>query len=281
MQQGARPNQTGGSTSGSGMGFRRKLHEALEGRSGAGLTGLQKASATTIVLSVLFAIAVSEPVISDALGNWSRWTELAFGTLFAVEYFARAYAAGVDLRYRGGVGLIRHLVRPMSVIDLVSLLPFLVGVGAEAFLVRMIRLFRLIALSRLVRYSSALRLVVNSVYSRRHELVLAVSMAGCVMLLAAAALYAVEGEVQPNAFGSIPRALWWAVSALSTVGYGDVVPVTPIGKICAACTAVAGIGLIAMPTGILAAAFSEAFAATRAAADRKRETGDGNDGAGE
>jgi voltage-gated potassium channel len=79
------------------------------------------------------------------------------------------------------------------------------------------------------------------------------------MLVSATALYLVEGPEQPDKFGSIPRALWWAAVTLTTIGYGDVFPVTPLGKLLAAMTAMAGIGLIAAPTGILAAAFSEAF----------------------
>ena len=245
------------------MTVREKMSIAFNGAPGGGLTPTQRASAILIVMSVLFAIAASEPVVQLRLARWIRVIELGFGFIFAFEYVLRAFAAGTEPSYRGASGLARHLIRPMSLVDLVSLLPFFLGAGSEAFLIRMIRLFRLIALSRLVRYSSALTLVVRSVYSRRHELVLAVCMAFCVMLLAAAALYAAEADAQPEQFGSIPRALWWAVSALSTVGYGDVVPVTPLGKFFAAITAVAGIGLIAMPTGILAAAFSEAFAATR------------------
>jgi len=79
------------------------------------------------------------------------------------------------------------------------------------------------------------------------------------MLLAATALYWAEGDVQPDRFGSIPRALWWAVVTLTTVGYGDVAPITPLGKALAAAVAVIGIGLIALPAGMLAAAFSDAI----------------------
>lgn len=192
------------------------------------------------------------------------------GVLFATEYVARAYAIGVDPRYRGIGGLARHLVRPISVIDLVSILPFFLGTGSELFVLRVLRIFRLVAVSRLVRYSAALQVVTRSVYSRRYELILAVALAGCIVLFSASALYVVEAEAQPEHFGSIPRALWWAVSTLTTVGYGDVVPVTALGKLFAAFTAIAGIGLIAMPTGILAAAFSEAFAQARAKAAASR-----------
>lgn len=92
-----------------------------------------------------------------------------------------------------------------------------------------------------------------------YELLLSVGVAGLLLLLSSAFLYAVEAAAQPEAFGSVPRALWWSIATLTTVGYGDVTPITALGKLFAGITAVAGIGLIAMPTGILAAAFSDAF----------------------
>jgi voltage-gated potassium channel len=151
------------------------------------------------------------------------------------------------------------MVTPYALLDLLALVPFIVGWGAHSFLLRTLRLFRLLALSRLLRYSAAMGVVCKAIYDRRFELSFSVGLSAAIILLAASALYSIEGEVQPEAFGSIPRALWWAVSTLTTVGYGDAVPVTPLGKAVAALTAVSGIGLIAMPAGILAGAFSEAF----------------------
>ncbi|MGI8561876.1 MAG: potassium channel family protein, partial [Luteimonas sp.] len=147
-------------------------------------------------------------------------------------------------------------------------IPFLLGLfGSETLLLRLIRLMRLLALTKLARYSTAIRLVIESIHSRRFELGFTVLLAACVILISSAALYVVEGEIQPAAFGSIPRAAWWSVATLTTVGYGDLVPLTPIGKFFASLTAFAGIGLIAMPTGILAAGFSDAFAKARGVAN--------------
>jgi voltage-gated potassium channel len=240
-----------------------RTHRSLDGDGSPGLSRTQRVSAAAILLSVALAIAATEVTVREALGPWLIVIEASFGAFFCVEFATRVWAAGAQPNYTGFRGRLRYLVTPFALIDLIGILPFVVGLGSQSFLVRMVRLFRLIALSRLARYSTAMRLVTRSVYARRYELLLAIAMAGCVVLIAAGALYSVEGESQSEQFGSIPRALWWSISALTTVGYGDVVPITPAGKFFAALTSIAGIGLIAMPTGILAAAFSDAFAAAR------------------
>ena len=144
------------------------------------------------------------------------------------------------------------------------LLPLL---GLEAALLRMIRIVRLVRLARLGRYSLALQMIGAAVTDRRYELGVSVIIASGLMLLSSTALYLAEGAHQPENFGSIPRAMWWSVATLTTVGYGDIVPVTVTGRIFAAVTALTGIGIIAIPTGILAGAFSDALRRARGRGD--------------
>ncbi len=105
----------------------------------------------------------------------------------------------------------------------------------------------------------AFNAVTQAVRRRAYELWLSLVFSAALLLVSSAFLYLIEGGIQPEAFGSIPRAMWWSVATLTTVGYGDVYPVTAVGRFFGALTAIIGIGLIAMPTGILASAFSEAF----------------------
>ncbi len=100
---------------------------------------------------------------------------------------------------------------------------------------------------------------------------MSLAIAGMLLLISSTLLYLIEGEGQPDDFGSIPRAMWWSIATLTTVGYGDAFPVTPLGKILAGFTALTGIGLIAMPTGILASAFSDALQRQREEHDRKEQ----------
>jgi voltage-gated potassium channel len=153
-------------------------------------------------------------------------------------------------------GVHKERVQPEDLFVIaVTLLPF-VAVNVVAF--RLIRLLRILRLAKLGRLSTALRLLYSVIASRRYELIATLGLASTLLILGASSLYWLEGEVQPDKFGSIPRALWWAVITLTTIGYGDVYPITAAGKVVAAMVAISGIGLIAMPTGILASAFSEA-----------------------
>jgi voltage-gated potassium channel len=218
----------------------------------------------TILVAVAIAVLGTEPELPSALHVFIERAEWAVGVIFLVEYATRITVAGVLPEFAGFRGRVRYVTQPLLVLDLLALLPFLLGaLGSESLMLRLIRVLRLLALTKLVRYSEAMRVVLAAVVERRFELLFAVMLAFLMLLFSSAALYVLEGEAQPKTFGSIPRAMWWSVITLTTVGYGDVYPITPLGKVFAAMTAIAGIGMIAMPTGILAASFSEGFARLR------------------
>ena len=152
-----------------------------------------------------------------------------------------------------------YALQPAALLDLftvlITLLPF---ITINVMALRLIRLLRILRLAKLRRMSAALRLLYDVVGSRKYELAVTLALALTVLILGASALYWIEGSLQPEQFGSIPRALWWAVITLTTIGYGDAYPITAAGKFVAAIVAISGIGLIAMPTGILASAFGDA-----------------------
>lgn len=187
--------------------------------------------------------------------------ELGFGALFAAEYLARLWTCVEDRRpgERAWRRRLRFMLTPSALFDLFTIaVTFASFIGINALAFRLVRLLRILRLAKLGRMSSALTLLLETVRSRRYELTVTLGLAVTVLVLGAMALYWLEGDLQPAQFGSIPRALWWAVVTLTTIGYGDAYPVTAAGKAMAAVVAFAGIGLIAMPTGILASGFSEA-----------------------
>lgn len=234
---------------------------APEGRHETGLSPTNKIVCLLITLAALIAVAETEASIRQAHEAFFDFFEFVFVVAFTAEYVLRVYAAGEDSRYRGLNGRLRYIFSWWSLVDLMAILPFYLGFIAanNAFLLRIFRIVRIFRLSRMGRFSRAWAALSDALRARRYELVLSASLAALLLLFSSACLYIVEAPYQPDSFGSIPRALWWSVATLTTVGYGDVTPVTALGKLFAGVTAISGIGIIAMPTGILAAAFSNAF----------------------
>lgn len=251
--------------------LRQRLHEQLEPRAWPtrGLSPVNRFLAFFILAGTAVVIAETEPLLAARYGPLFKAVELTLGVVFTLEYGLRIWAvAETEPTMPAWRNRLRFMTSLPGLIDMLVLVatvaPFL---GSEAVAFRLLRLLRLLQVAKLGRMSVAMRHLVDAVHSRRHELGLTVILAVCVMVFGATALFWLEGEAQPDKFGSIPRALWWAVITLTTIGYGDVFPVTPLGKIVASAVAFAGIGLIAMPTGILAAALSDAVQKDRRESD--------------
>lgn len=246
-----------------GSSFRKKVHAALDPSAGGSgrLSLLNLLLTVIIIVSVAFALIETEETVVRGREAFFDATELVIGVIFLVEYLARLYAAP-ELRPHMSPwkARLRWMISPFALVDLAALLPlFLSGQAAPSAVLRLVRLLRIIRLAKLGRMSRAMTLVVDVFSSRRFELGVTGAIGGMLLILVATLLYLVEGQVQPEKFGSIPRALWWGVITLTTIGYGDVYPITPIGKVLAGVTAVLGIGLVAAPTGILASGFAEAL----------------------
>lgn len=250
-------------------GLRHRLYVLLEPRAwtGDGLSPVNRIIAVVICVASAMVIVESEASLYLAWKLGFDIAEIAISAFFAVEYLARLWVAGEDPRYRGLIGRLRFMLTPTAIIDLLALSPMFLGfLGSEAYLLRLFRLVRILRLAKLGRYSKAFTAIMEALSARRYELWMSVAIAGMLLLVSSTLLYIVEGDDQNEAFGSIPRAMWWSIATLTTVGYGDVFPVTAPGRILAGATALTGIGLIAMPTGILASAFSDAIQRQRAAA---------------
>jgi len=225
------------------------------------LSAVNWALAIIIVVAVVTSIVSTEPEIEAQYSGLLLRMELFFGAAFTAEYAARIWTAAEEPGAQGDLRKrLAFIFSPLGLVDLavliVTLLPILIpGVAV----LRLTRLLRLLMLAKFGHFSSAFQDLARAIHSRRYELYVTVALACFLLLIGATALYLAEGDVQPDKFGSIPRALWWSIITLTTVGYGDVSPITPLGKFMASIVALAGIGLVAMPTGIMAAAFSEAM----------------------
>ena len=212
-----------------------------------------------ILAAVASAVIETERTIASGNGELFRRLEILFAALFSIEYLLRLWVADLSPSFSGyRYPRLKFITSPAAIIDLISILPALFAfAGGATLALRFVRFFRILRLARLGRFSEAWQDLALAVRSRGEELFLAFSLAAFTLLIASTLLFWAEGDAQPDQFGSIPRALWWGVVTLTTVGYGDVYPVTTLGKFFSALVSIAAIGLIALPTGIMAAAMSD------------------------
>jgi voltage-gated potassium channel len=235
-----------------------ELEPGAEGR--RGLSFLNKIVCAFILISAASAILETEPALAAPYAGLFVAAEVLFTAFFTVEYAARVWTSVENPRCGPGWrGRLRYMLSPIAILDLLAFAPVLLSLGGgQSFVLRLFRLVRIVRLARLGRFSTAIQYIGEAIRSRSYELGLTMGIAFILVIMSSTLLYLIEGDTQPEAFGSIPRAMWWAAITLTTVGYGDVYPVTVLGRLVAGATAVCAIGLIAMPTGILAAAFSDA-----------------------
>ena len=241
--------------------LRRWVFDRLDPSADAGgLSIANKVLTAAILISVILAILETEPAISESSPVLFALTEIGFTSLFLVEYVVRIWIAPEDPRYAHPLfGRLRWMVTPTAIIDLVALAPALVLFGAgPVYVLRLFRLARIMRIAKLGRMSAAITVLADAITARRFELLVSLAVVGVGPGPSSAAKGLGEGGSPPGAFGADPRAMWWSIITLTTIGYGDAVPVTALGRMVAGVTAICGIGLIAAPTGVLAAAMSDA-----------------------
>lgn len=190
---------------------------------------------------------------------WFRAFDIFSVAVFTVEYILRVWSCTVKESYRHPLwGRLRFMITPLALIDLLAIIPFYLPLLSPQMRVgRALRLFRLFRVLKLNRYTDSLTIVVQVLRLKQEELILSLFVLSILLAIASSLIYFAEHQAQPDAFSSIPEAMWWGTITLTTVGYGDVYPVTLIGRILGAILAILGIGLFALPAGILASGFAE------------------------
>jgi voltage-gated potassium channel len=204
-----------------------------------------------IALNVVLIVLESFQSLRTVGSPLFRWLELFSVAIFSLEYLLRLVTA--DMKYPEKTPLaavFSYLASPLALIDLLAILPFYLPllISMDWRFIRIIRILRLVRLLKLNRYSRALKLIGDVLIEKRADL-------GVTIFIASTIMYSIEGEVQPQAFPNIISTFWWAVATLTTVGYGDVYPITPWGKLLSGLMAIIGIGIVALPTGIISATF--------------------------
>ncbi len=217
---------------------------------------------TLIVLSVVSIILESFEGIASRFSLAFRIFEAVSVAVFSTEYVLRIWTA--DLLYpEAKHPRLKYVFSPMALVDLAAILPFFLPFISLDLrylrMVRLLRLFRLLRILKLRRYVDALDIVVQVIRKSASQLVISIVLCLLVMLFSAIVMYTAENPVQPEAFPNVLRSLWWAMCTLTTVGYGDIYPITTAGRFFASVISLVGIGIIAIPTGIIAAGFSSAI----------------------
>lgn len=213
---------------------------------------------TMILLNVVAVIMETVDPIHDkyiAVFEYFEYFSVAF---FSIEYIGRVWTCTFMEKYRHPVwGRLKFMFVFLSLVDLLAILPFFLPliVSLDGQVLRLLRLFRIIRILKMGRYSTAFNMITQVVSKRREELLVTLTIVLVMLILASSLMYYVENEAQPEAFRSIPATMWWGVATLTTVGYGDVYPITPLGKVLGAFIAILGVGIFALPAGILASGF--------------------------
>ena len=217
---------------------------------------------TLIVFNVAAVVVATVGDLGERYQAFFNRFELVSVIIFGIEYLARVWACVEAKPFGRPVrGRLRFMVTPSALIDLLAIAPFFVlrftSVDLRAF--RALRLFRLFRLLKLGRYSTSIAIFTDVLRDKKEQIVIALLLVVVLLLFSSSVMYFAERDAQPEAFSSIPASMWWGVATLTTVGYGDVHPVTTLGKVFGGVIAMLGIGLFALPAGILSSGFEEAL----------------------
>jgi len=217
---------------------------------------------TLITLNVIAVILATVERLNLQYQYYFRVFEIFSVIIFTIEYLLRVWTCTINKNFRNSItGRIKYAFTPFAIIDFLAILPFYLPmiIPLDLRFVRAVRLFRLFRLFKMGRYSKAVLILKKVLKDKKEELILVVFIVFILLIIFSSLMYFIEKEAQPEAFSSIPEAMWWGIITLTTVGYGDVYPITPLGKILGALIAFLGIGMFALPAGILGSGLVEAI----------------------
>ncbi|MEC8147664.1 MAG: ion transporter [Pseudomonadota bacterium] len=219
-----------------------------------------------IILNLVAVCLESVETINQQFRLALLYFEIFSVSIFALEYSLRIWSAADNKKLRGNSALKKrcdYIFSFTGLIDLMAILPSILPLIFGGIDLRWLRILRLVRLLKISHYSSALEDFFSALYEERKSFFATIYLLSVALFLSSSLVYLAENEVQPEEFKSIPHAMWWSLITLTTVGYGDVSPITPVGKIVGAFTALMGVCTVALLTGIVASAFANQLARKR------------------
>lgn len=239
--------------------LRHRVHMVLEAGRSSGPVGLAfEIFLIALIVSNALVVSLDSVVgLAASYGKYFQIFEVVSVAAFTLEYVLRVWSAPEDPRYseKPVLDRLRYLIQPYMLIDLIAIAPAYVALFVPFADLRILRLFRLFRLLKIARYSPAVTTLIHVLSLERRALFGTLLLLLCIMSLSAEGMYIIEGTVQPKVFGDLPTCMYWAIITLTTVGYGDIAPVTALGRAWAGITAIIGLGIFALPVGIIASAF--------------------------
>lgn len=223
-----------------------------------------------ILLNVVAVMLETVPSIHTPYAHWFHRFDQFSVYVFSVEYILRVWSSVHDDEYKNSWrGRIKYMLSMGALIDLLAILPYYLhlAMGLDLRVLRILRLMRFLRLFRLTKYMRTTRMVVNVFKSRARELWVSFVLGFFLILIAASLVYFAEHIDNPKQFSSIPKTMWWAVVTLTTVGYGDMIPITPLGQFFTGLILIVGVAILAIPAGIITAGFLEESKKTRGHVD--------------
>ena len=214
---------------------------------------------TLIFLNILMVILETVDFLYLKYAIFFKYFEYFSLTIFSLEYIARLWSCveNKSKKESNKKTRIRYIFSFSAIIDAIAILPSLLAFIFPTVDLRFVRALRIFRLLKFSRYSNSINTLLIVLWDQRKSFGAAFFILFIVLIISSSGMYLVEKNVQPEKFGSIPQSMWWAIVTLTTVGYGDVYPITPLGQIFGSIIIILGIGTVALPAGILASAFTE------------------------
>jgi voltage-gated potassium channel len=242
--------------------LRRWAYELLE----PSISGSRAAKAVELMLIVLVflnIIAIFLESVNDinaAYGSLFAFIETVSVIIFTIEYVLRVWTSVENPAYK--FSRTRYIFSGMAIIDFLSIMPFYAALlinnfGNNLLFLRVVRSFRLFRLLKIARYLKALNIMQAVFRDRKEQIIVSIMFIIFLLVIVSTIMFYVENPSQPEAFSSIPATMWWGIETLTTVGYGDMIPITPLGKVLGGMIAILGIGLFALPAGIFSSGLTE------------------------
>jgi voltage-gated potassium channel len=210
--------------------------------------------------NVIAVIIQTEKDLAEHYTTFFSALEIISVSFFTAEYFLRLWIINLHRPYSKPLwGRIKYMLTPMAIIDLLAILPYylLLLTPIDFRFISILRFFRVLRIFKLRRYSHALNTLWRVIVDKKEELVINFVTILVLLVISSSLMYYIEHDSQPQLFSSIPSTMWWSVSTLTTVGYGDMVPITSLGKLLSACIAMLGIAMFALPAALLSSGFTE------------------------